>query len=65
MSLNYPDQIVEGYSGRTVAQKKYLIKGKEYLLRVVYENKEETDIVFTAYLTSQVKRYWREGENED
>ena len=45
-----------------MAQKKYLIKDKEYLLRVVYEKKEDTDFVLTAYLTSQGKRYWKEEE---
>jgi transcription elongation factor len=59
-TINYPDQIVEGYGGRKVAQKKYMIKDKEYLLRVVYEDKEEMNTVLTAYLTSQVVRYWKE-----
>jgi hypothetical protein len=59
-TINYPDQIVEGYGGRKVAQKKYMIKDKEYLLRVVYEEEEEMNIVLTAYLTTQVVRYWKE-----
>jgi transcription elongation factor len=59
-TINYPDQIVEGYGERKVAQKKYIIKDKEYLLRVVYEEKEEMNVVLTAYLTSQVVRYWKE-----
>jgi hypothetical protein len=37
-----------------------MIEGKEYLLRVVYEDKEEQNTVLTAYLTSQVNRYWKE-----
>ncbi len=28
-----PDQLVAGYGGREVAQKKYFIRSKEYLLR--------------------------------
>jgi len=59
-TLNSPDQIVEGYGGRRVAHKKYMIGGKEYLLRIVYEDKEGQYIVLTAYLTSQVNRYWKE-----
>jgi hypothetical protein len=59
-TLNSPAQIVEGYGGRRVAHKKYMIEGKEYLLRVVYEDKEEQNTVLTAYLTSQVNRYWKE-----
>ena len=27
-TINYPDQIVEGYRGRQVAQRKYVIKDK-------------------------------------
>jgi len=59
-TLSSPDQIVEGYGGRKVAHKRYIIEGKEYLLRVVYEDKEKKNIVLTAYLTSQVNRYWKE-----
>jgi len=57
--------MVEGYGGRSVAQKKYIIGGKEYLLRVVYKEQEDLGVVITAYLTSQVMRYWKEGKDED
>jgi hypothetical protein len=60
-----PTQLVEGYGGRKVAHNKYLIGGKEFLLRVVYEEKEEQNVVLTAYLTSQVSRYWKEGKDEN
>jgi hypothetical protein len=36
-SVNFPDQVVGGYGGRKVAHRKYMVKDKEYLLRVVYE----------------------------
>ena len=58
------DQVVKGYGGRKVAQKKYMIGEREFLLRVVYEESEDTLKVITAYLTSKVHRYWR-GDNED
>lgn len=64
-TINFPAQIVTGYGGRKVAHKKYMIEDKEYLLRVVYEEKEDMDIVVTAYLTSQVERYWKEEKDED
>ena len=57
-TVNRPDQTVDGYRGRKVRQKKYIVGGKEMLLRVVYEEKEKL-IVVTAYLTSKIKRYWR------
>jgi hypothetical protein len=55
-----PLQVVAGYGGRKVAHKKFLIDNKEYLLRVVYEEAEEICIVVTAYITSQISRYWKE-----
>lgn len=64
-TINRPDQVVNGYGGRKVAQKKYVLESKEYLLRVVYEEQEDLGVVITAYLTSQIMRYWTEGEDED
>jgi hypothetical protein len=64
-TLDFPDQSLDGYGGRRVAQKKYLMKNKEYLLRVIYEEKEGLKLVVTAYLTSQIDRYWREKKNEN
>lgn len=55
-----PGQIVPGHGGRKVAQKKYRIHGKEFLLRVVYEESENSYDVVTAYLTTQIERYWKE-----
>ena len=54
-AVNSPTQIVKGYGGRKVAHKMVSIDDKEYLLRVVYE---EAFTVVTAYITSQVDRYW-------
>jgi hypothetical protein len=50
---------VEGYGGRRVRQKKYVVNDKEMLLRVVVHEEKERLVVITAYLTSQIKRYWR------
>jgi len=48
-AVNFPDQVVEGYGGRKVAQKNMF---------------SWINVFSTAYLTSQVRRYWR-NENED
>ena len=64
-TINLPDQTMDGYGGRKVAHKKYMVKRKEYLLRVVYEEKEELNVIVTAYLTSQIERYWEEEKNEN
>ena len=59
-TLNSPEQVVEGYGGRNVAHRRYIIRGKQRLLRVVFEETPEKYIVITAYLTTAVKRYWKE-----
>jgi hypothetical protein len=64
-TLNLPSQLVEGYGGRKVAHKKYIVEGKEYLLRVIYEEKEDLNVVLSAYLTSQVMRYWKGDKDEN
>lgn len=56
-----PGQVVSGYGGRKVAHKKFFMDNKEYLLRVVYEETEEICTVVTAYITSQISSYWKEG----
>ena len=64
-TIRFPAQIVEGYGGRKVAHRKYMVQNKEYLLRTIYEEKEDTYEVVTAYLTSQIGRYWMEGKDEN
>jgi len=59
-ALANPEQVIEGYAGRRVAHKRVAMEGKERLLRVVYEETERTLVVVTAYLTSDIARYWRE-----
>jgi hypothetical protein len=54
-----PDQVVQGHGGRFVAQQRRTVRRREKLLRVVFEETEENYVVITAYLTSDIKRYWR------
>jgi hypothetical protein len=60
-TLNFPDQVVDGYEGRRVAQKVYNIDNKRMLLRVVFESTAIKKVVVTAYLTSQIERYRRKA----
>ena len=46
--INNPDRVVEGRSGRKIAQKVY----GRYVLRIVYEEHKEQILVITAYLAS-------------
>ena len=54
------DQIVAGHGARSVAQQRRRIRRREMLLRVVFEETEDKYVVITAYLTSDIKRYWRD-----
>jgi len=58
-ALRAADQIVEGHGGRSVAQQRRRIRRREKLLRVVFEETVDKYVVITAYLTSDIKRYWR------
>jgi hypothetical protein len=60
-TLNFPDQVVDGYEGRRVAQKVYNVDDKRMLLRVVFEPTANKKVVVTAYLTSQIERYRRKA----
>jgi len=58
-ALANSEQIVAGHGGRWVAQKRVTMADKERLLRVVYEETESAYVVVTAYVTSDITRYWR------
>ena len=59
-ALRSPDQVVEGHGNRLVAQQRRRMRRREKLLRVVFEETEDKYIVITAYLTSDIRRYWRD-----
>ncbi len=59
-AISNPDQVVEGYGGRQVSHKRLVVEGKERLLRVIHEETSSSLVVITAYLTSQIGRYWKE-----
>ena len=60
-ALQNADQVVEGHGGRSVAQQRRRIRRREKLLRVVFEDTADKYVVITAYLTSDMKRYWKKG----
>jgi hypothetical protein len=64
-TIRSPDQMVEGYGGRAVAQRRYRVRAKDMLLRVVYDETERQYIVVTAYLTSKVTRNWKGAGDEN
>ena len=59
-TLNSPDQIVQGYEGRQVAQKIYYEGDKRMLLRIIFESEGDKRVVVTAYVTSRIDQYWRQ-----
>lgn len=57
-ALIKPQQIIEGKKGRKIVQRKYMIKGKEFLMRVIFKENPEFVEVVTMYLTTRIKKYW-------
>ena len=59
-TIHKPEQKIKGYGGRIVYQRRYQMEGRSrQLLRVVCEECEGKYVVVTAYLTSDIERYWR------
>ena len=58
-TIKSPGQVLLGRKGRKIAQKKLNREGEKGLLRVIYEEKTDTQVVITAYWTSKIKKYWR------
>ena len=55
-----PEQKTAGYGGRNVYQRRYQMMGRsQQLLRIICEETEGKYVVVTAYLTSDINRYWR------
>ena len=59
-ALQNADQVVEGHGGRSVAQQRRIIRRREKLLPVIFEDTEDKYVVITAYLTSDMERYWKD-----
>jgi SOS response regulatory protein OraA/RecX len=57
-TVENPDQIVATGRNKRIAQKRYQREGKDFLLRVVFSEGDNPEII-TAYWTSRVSRYWR------
>lgn len=59
-TIEDPDNILDGHTGRKIAQRLYTDKDDKKLLRVVYEEEDGEKVVITCYLTSQIEKYRRE-----
>jgi hypothetical protein len=59
-ALSAPDQVVEGHGGRSVAQQRRRVRRREKLFRAVFEETRDKYVVITAYITSDIKRYWKD-----
>jgi len=58
-TLSNPEQIVPDLKGLKTAQRKYLDKDKQYLIRVIFNEEKGLRIGITVYKTSKLKKYWR------
>ncbi len=54
-----PEQIVYPANKPPVAQSRFLLNNKQYLLRVAFRDEGDTRIVITVYPTSQLRKYWK------
>ncbi len=57
-TLKNPEQIVTAGKNRKVAQRTYQREGKDFLLRVVFFEQGDWEVV-TVYWTSRVSKYRR------
>lgn len=57
-TLKHPQQLVEGYGEKKIAQSIYKRNEKDFLLRVVYTKEAKVKKVITAYWTSKIEKYW-------
>jgi hypothetical protein len=60
-----PEQIITKEGELSVAQSRITFMNKEALLRVVFDDEDETRWIVTAYITTQVRRYWQEESEQD
>ena len=59
-ALRNADQVVEGHAVVRLRNSAAQSVAREKLLRVVFEETEDKYIVITAYLTSDIKWYWKD-----
>ncbi len=58
-----PEQVVLDNYGGTVHQSKFVAdNGKTYLLRAFINDEVKPAIVKSIYLTSKIRKYWREEQ---
>jgi hypothetical protein len=57
--ITQPEQVLPGHKGRKIAQKRLVMEGGQWLLRVIYEEHEDELLVVTTYLTTKIEKYWR------
>jgi len=58
-TLENPGQVISAGKNRKIAQSIYEREGGEFLLRVVFSEEAEPEVI-TAYWTSRISRYWRD-----
>lgn len=59
-----PGQVVAASKGRLVYQNRYFdtAEGKEMVLRLVVEPRQDSLYIVTAYKTSRIEKYWQEAQ---
>ena len=58
--LTNPGQVHDVRPGRVVAQSRFVVSESECIVRVFVDIDREPAEVVTAYISSKVRKYWRE-----
>lgn len=64
-TIESPEEVVAALKGRAAYQKRFFIEGKQKLLRVFVEEKDDDRIAMNAYLTSKIQKYFQGEEHEN
>jgi len=59
--VNNPQQVTDGYDGRKTFQSIVKMEGdREYLIRIIVDDRVHPLRIITVYRTSSIKKYWKE-----
>ena len=62
-TLENPQQKTVGFNNRDIYQSRYfdVVEGKQMLIRIITENRDDNVIVISIYKTSKLEKYWSEA----
>jgi hypothetical protein len=58
-TINNPGQICDEKENRKAYQSLFKTENKDFLIRVIIDDKIDPAVVITTYRTSKINKYWR------